>query len=74
MVAETKKKIIKDVLLNIVATALPIIILQLIIQPIVAKRVGSESYGLMLTLIGVIQIGVGIFGNSLNNIRLLSDR
>lgn len=74
MVAETKKKIIKDVLLNIVATALPIIILQLIIQPIVAKRVGSESYGLMLTLIGVFQIGVGIFGNSLNNIRLLSNR
>jgi O-antigen/teichoic acid export membrane protein len=74
MVAETKKKIIKDVLLNIVATALPIIILQLIIQPIVAKRVGSESYGLMLTLIGVFQIGRGVFGNSLNNIRLLSDR
>ena len=74
MVAETKKKIIKDVLLHIVATALPIIILQLIIQPIVAKRVGSESYGLMLTLIGVFQIGRGVFGNSLNNIRLLSDR
>ncbi|MHB9153668.1 MAG: lipopolysaccharide biosynthesis protein [Spirochaetales bacterium] len=71
---KAKNKITIDVLLNIVSSALPIGLLQLIIQPLVSRRIGADSYGLMLTLIGISQIGIGVSGNTLNNLRLLSDR
>jgi len=67
------KKIIIDICLNIIATSLPLIILQFIIQPYVAKKIGSDLYGSMLTMIGFLHIGMGVFGTSLNNTRLIDD-
>lgn len=68
-----KKKIIFDSILNIAASAIPIIILQLIILPILGSEVGGSEYGLILTLVSLSTLFSLPFGNVLNNIRLLVD-
>lgn len=60
-----------DVFLNIVATAIPIAVLQLCIYPLIATNVDDEIYGLFLTQISVLTIISGSLGNALNNIRLV---
>ncbi len=66
-----KKKIIVDVFLNIFAVALPIVMLQLIIYPKIAKTIGGQEYGLMLTIYSIWMVLPYTFGNVLNNIKLL---
>ena len=65
------KKIILDVILNITASALPIAMLQLVIYPFVAKKIGGDEYGLMLTIYSVWIMISNSLGNVLNNIKLL---
>lgn len=64
-------KVIKDVLLNLIAVALPIGMLQLIIYPQIAKHIGGEEYGLMLTIYSIWIIVSNTLGNVLNNVKLL---
>lgn len=66
-----RKKFIFDSLLNIFATAVPLIILQFIALPFVAKVIGNEQYGTVVTLISLFTLFSLPFGNVLNNIRLL---
>lgn len=68
------KKFLLDSLLNIVATAIPIIILQLVTLPIIGDRLGGDQYGLIVTLISLFTVLSFPFGNVLNNIRLLVDK
>lgn len=65
------KKIFFDMCLNIIAVALPIAMLQLIIYPKVAKIVGGDQYGLMLTIYSIWIMISNSLGNVLNNIKLL---
>lgn len=67
------KQFLLDSLLNIIATAIPIIILQLFTLPIIGDRLGGENYGLVVTLISLFTVLSFPFGNVLNNIRLLMD-
>ena len=69
--SNAKKKAVGDVLLNIVAAALPIGMLQLIIYPQIAKNIGGDEYGLMLTIYSVWIMLSNSLGNVLNNIKLL---
>lgn len=69
-----KKKFIFDVVLNIVASAIPIATLQLIILPSIASQLESEHYGLIITLISFLTLFSHPFGNVLNNIRLLQSK
>ena len=69
-----KKQFLLDSLLNIVATAIPIIILQLVTLPIIGDRLGGDQYGLIVTLISLFTVLSFPFGNVLNNIRLLVDK
>jgi len=69
-----KKKIFVDFILNIIATALPIALLQLIIYPKMAIVMGSEGYGLALTLLGIVNIVSIVLGNSLNNVRIILNK
>ncbi len=57
--------------LNIVAAALPVAMLQLIIYPQVAKTLGGDEYGLMLTIYSIWIMISNSMGNVLNNIKLL---
>lgn len=65
------KRIIFDVLLNMVATFIPMFILQFLILPRIASRINSDSYGLLLTLIAFIYLSASTFGSVLNNARLI---
>ncbi len=66
-----KKKIIFDICLNVVAAALPVAMLQLFIYPQVAKTLGGDDYGLMLTIYSIWIMVNNSLGNVLNNIKLL---
>ncbi|WP_270370136.1 lipopolysaccharide biosynthesis protein [Aerococcus urinaeequi] len=68
-----KIKIFGDVLLNIVASALPVIMLQLLVFPFLAKDIDTESYGLMIAIYSLLNIIPAAIGTTLNNIRLLHD-
>ena len=49
----------------------PIAVLQLLVLPYMAARLGDVNNGLALTIIGLFALSAGTFGNSLNNVRLL---
>ena len=66
-----KKYIINDMLLNLIATAIPVAVLQLVILPMLSSRMGSDEYGLAVTILSVFNVIPASFGNVLNNIRLL---
>lgn len=65
------KKIILDMILNIIAATIPVAVLQLIVYPITAKNIGGDEYGLMLTIYSVWIMISNSLGNVLNNVRLL---
>lgn len=66
-----KKKAIFDAVLSITASAIPLVSLQLIILPLVARFLpNGDDYGLVLILVGVTTVLFQTFG-PLNNIRLL---
>lgn len=68
------RKISADLFLNLFASFVPLFFLQYIIQPYVASIIGADRYGTLLLILGVLNIGVGIFGSTLNNARLLDNR
>ena len=67
------KKFVGDILLNIAAAGLPIVMLQLVIYPLTAKTINSDEYGLMITIYSIWIMVSDSLGNTLNNIRLLYD-
>lgn len=67
-----KKKLILDTIFNIIATAIPILVLQLIVLPIIGKELGESQYGLVITLISFSTLISVPIGNVLNNIKLLT--
>lgn len=67
------KKAIKDVLLNIFSTALPLIALQFIALPYADKVLAGERYGLAVSIISFISIVPISIGSALNNVKLLTN-
>ena len=67
-----RKKITMDLFLNLVATAIPIVVLQLTIYPLVSKYDDSGVYGVMVTAVSLLTVVANSLGNVLNNIRLLN--
>lgn len=68
---QSKKGFIVNVLQNAVATAIPLISLQLFILPRVGEQMSAAAYGLMLTLVGIMTIATQSAGGTLSNVRLL---
>ena len=66
-----KKKVAFDMVLNIVAVAIPALALQFVILPAVSHHMPDSNYGLFVTLLAVLDVFPGTLGNVLNNIRLL---
>ena len=60
-----------DSFLNIFSTALPLLVLQLISMPIAASKLGTENFGIVITVISILTVIGFPIGNVLNNIRLL---
>lgn len=68
------KRFMLDVLLNIIASAFPILVLQLIVLPIFGRELGDTQYGLVVTLVSLYTLLSLPFGNVLNNMRLLLNK
>lgn len=67
----TKFKFIGDMLLNIVASGLPIALLNLLVYPMVVGHVGAKTYGTLTTCVGIQNFVNGIWGSSVAYTRLL---
>jgi len=70
-VLKNNKKFIGDVVLNIIASAIPQVLLQLLVLPLLAKDVGAEEYGLIVSIVSLTSLVSFVLGNVLNNVRLL---
>jgi len=68
-----KKKALTDVILNTIAMAIPIVLLQLVILPLVAIKMDTDKYGFLLTMVAFISMISLSIGNVINNTRLLED-
>lgn len=68
-----KKKIFFDMILNIVATSIPTVVLQLLILPSLSNYMDGNAYGLMVTILAVLNVVPSTIGNVLNNVRLLHE-
>lgn len=69
----TKNKVLVDMMLNIIAVAIPVAVLQLIVYPFTATVIGDEKYGLMITIYSVWVAVSNTIGNALNNVKLLNN-
>jgi len=71
MLSFFKKSIFKDSFLNIIASFILTGVVQLLAYPFLAREFPDSVYGMILTIMGVINAVGVILGNSLNNTRLL---
>ena len=69
--ATSRKLFTRDIILNVFASGLPVLVLQFFVLPSIAAKNGEVAYGLIVTVLGIITIGSETIGNSLNNTRLL---
>lgn len=69
--SKKSKRVMLDMFINLFGTALPLIGLQLIVYPIVAKIIPQESYGQMQSLMSVIYLVSGTLGGALSTTRLV---
>ncbi len=67
------KKIFWDFSLNIIASGIKTVGLQLVTYPILARMYTSDYYGVILTQMGICNTITVTFGNALNNVRLIQN-
>ncbi|EHK2407009.1 hypothetical protein QTI93_11845 [Clostridium perfringens] len=67
------KKIFLDIILNLIGSFFVTGVSQLIVYPFLANRLGENSFGSMLTLIGLSNVIGVVLGNSLNNVKILNN-
>lgn len=61
----------KDLILNTIAIGLPIGILQLFIYPNLARELGNEEYGLLISIYSIWTLVSGALSGALNSIKLV---
>lgn len=66
------KKLSSDFGLNLISNLISVGTMQLFVYPVIASSCEPTKYGLFLTVIGLINTIGGTFGNSLNNVRLIT--
>ena len=70
-ISKNGKRVATDMLINLIGTGLPLIALQLIVYPIVARSIEAEAYGRMQSLISLIFLISGTLGGALSTTRLI---
>lgn len=68
------KKIFSDFTMNLMANCIYIITIQLFLYPLIADVLGIDYYGLFLLYMAGINTVGSTLGNSLNNVRLISNK
>ncbi len=66
--------VIKNLFLSFLSYAMPTAVLQFIIQPILASRLGGELNGQYLTLMSLNYLIIGVTASVLNTTRMLQDK
>ena len=69
----SKRKIILDFFINILATCIPIFVIQIIILPLINNQMDLVYYGNIITCTSLISTISVPFGIALNNTRLLKN-
>ena len=65
------QKIVCDTIITIFSYGLPIILLQFILLPLIARLWSKEDYGTMLVLTSIVNIAGEMSGGTLSNVRLI---
>lgn len=65
------KQILIDFIYSFIAYALPTIVLQFVIQPIIAEKLSANGNGLFIALFSVLKLMINVFIMPLANLRLL---
>lgn len=68
-----KMTVVNDILLNFIATVLPICVLQLYIFPGISEYITTEKYGLFISIYAFLNLVPATLGNTLNNVRLIKE-
>lgn len=65
-------EVIFNVIFNIISSALLVAVIQLIIFPSISRRTSVDTFGVIAAVYGFKNLAIGVFGNSLNNVRLIN--
>lgn len=65
------KQILNDFMLNLIAVGLPLVVLQIIVLPFIARFVSNDEYGYILTTVAMINVIITATANILVSVRLL---
>lgn len=68
-----EKKIAVDMLLNVSAAAIPMMILQLVVYPVLSRYIEDEEYGLMISMYSLWMMISNTLGNVIFNVRLINN-
>lgn len=68
-----KTKVVVNVIFSFLSSFIPLIILQLLILPSLAEKLGTNEYGISITIYSILTI-IASSGNALNNVRLINER
>ena len=69
-----RKRMLSDMILNIISNAIPVFVLQFLVQPYIAKALGADENGRYLALMSLLHCAVMITGTTLHTTRLLRER
>lgn len=73
MTNDSVKGVIKNFILNFLSFALPTVVLQFVVQPLIAAKLGGDLNGQYLTLMSLNFFLIGISATVLNTIRMLQN-
>lgn len=64
------KKIITDIIMNLFASGIMVIVLQLMVYPLLSNFYNADMFGEILVSMAIVNVVGVLFGSSLNNMRL----
>ncbi len=73
MANDSVKGVIKNFILNFLSFALPTVVLQFVVQPLIAAKLGGDLNGQYLTLMSLNFFLIGISATVLNTVRMLQN-
>ena len=63
------RSFVKDSILNIFVTFVPLVVLQFVVYPILAGSMTQEQYGMMISCYSLMYLIGGTLGTELNRVR-----
>ena len=70
---KSKSNILMDFFYNTVGSLISVVVVQILIYPLLAKLLNSIEFGLLLTVMGIVNTIASALGNTLNNTRLIQN-